>query len=114
MPKETFYQMFMEATREPHTFLAINNDPNIPYNQKFYKGIATVLDEGPQWIVGCEEMWKENLEQLKDIFSNKYTVRFQIGHDMAQRKPLKKEEKTVPPKHPDTLNFKLEGGSPLV
>lgn len=112
MPKETFYAMFNEATAEPHAFLAINNDPNIPYQEKFYRGMAEVLDEGPQWIVGCPEMWKDNLEQLKNIFSGKYTKMFKIGHELAQRnKKQTKEEKVEAPRHPDILNFSCNSNS---
>lgn len=108
MLKEQFYQLFREATQEPHSFLAINNDPNCPYDKKFYKGMARVLDEGPEWIVGCPEMWKDNIQQLKDIYSNKYVERQKISHLMAQAKPgvmkeLRKE--CQPPKNPDLLTF---------
>lgn len=107
MPKEMFYQMFREATGDPHSFMAINNDPNIEYSKKFYKGMAEVLDEGPDYIVGCPEMWKDNIEQLKDIYAGKYVLRAHISSDMSKRKekPGTQVKPCKPPKNPDVLNF---------
>jgi hypothetical protein len=106
MPKEMFWQLFSEATSEPHSFLAINNDPNVEYEHKFYKGMAEVLDEGPQWIVGCPEMWEKNIEQLKDIFAGKYIERAKISGMMAQPDTMDKLiKKCNPPQNPDILSF---------
>jgi hypothetical protein len=104
MPKEMFYEMFRDATDEPHSFMAIDNDPNIEYDKKFYKGMATVLDEGPEWLVGCPEMWKENVQQLKDIFSGVYSERFKIAHELAKA-TNKDVDECEPPDNPDILSF---------
>lgn len=90
MHKEMFYKLFNEATSDPHSFLAINNDPNVEWDKKFYVGKAEVLDEGPEWIVGCWEMWKENEKQLKEIFQGVYIERQIIAAELAERKPANK------------------------
>lgn len=87
LPKEIFYQLFAEATSEPNCFLAVNNDPKIPLSEKFFKGKAELLDEGPNWIVGCEEMWKENIKQLNDIYSGEYIRKFELAHQLAKHDP---------------------------
>lgn len=68
MDRAAFYNMFREYTEEvPHGFLVIDNDPNIPYEQKFYYGLAEELPVDLEHIVGCKESWKKDLKQLTEI-----------------------------------------------
>lgn len=50
-----------------HGFLVIDNDPNVPYSEKFYYGLAEELPFDLDHIIGCEESWKDNRKQLWEI-----------------------------------------------
>ena len=68
MDKHAFYTMFRKYTEEvPYGFLCINNDPNIPYDEKFFSGVASELPVDLDHVVGCALAWKGNIKQLKEI-----------------------------------------------
>lgn len=67
MKKRDFMALFEYATREKHTFLCINNDPNVPIEEKYYVGQAKVLDAEIDYVLGCPYYWKDNMEQLESI-----------------------------------------------
>lgn len=87
LPKETFYRLFAQATSEKNHFLAINNDPKVPLSEKFFEGCAELLDEGPDWIVGCREMWLENEEQLEKIHGGHYNRIFEFAQHLSEHDP---------------------------
>lgn len=65
MPKEMFICMMQEKTLD-YGFVLVDNDPNVPYDQKFYFGKADIIDE--EFVLGCREFWKGSEEQLATIF----------------------------------------------
>lgn len=71
LSKDEFYRIFHEATRQKHHFLAINNDPNVDIQDKFFTGCAEPLDAKVEYIMGCPEYWarpqdKKQMELIKD------------------------------------------------
>lgn len=87
LPKEVFYRLFAQATSQKNHFLAINNDPKVPLSEKFFEGCAELLDEGPEWIVGCREMWFTNEEQLERIHGGHYNRIFEFAHMLSEHNP---------------------------
>lgn len=86
MDRHAFYAVMREFTeRVPHGFLCIDNDPNIPYDQKFYYGLAEELPFDIDHIFGCEEMWKESYQQLVKIANG--TMQEQIDRIAKISKP---------------------------
>lgn len=65
--KKLFYELFFKVTNEKHHFLAIINDPNIDVEEKYYEGMAEVLDASPEYILGCEEFWAKDLDQYDTV-----------------------------------------------
>lgn len=65
--REAFMYLFNTATSEPHHFLAIVNDPNVPLDEKFFVGCAEELPAKKRYILGCQEYWEESIEQLQAI-----------------------------------------------
>jgi len=67
-----FVRMFREnIEKNPFSFLVIDNDPNVSYDQKFYWGMADKLPFDLDHILGCESFWRDSKEQLYDIGSGK-------------------------------------------
>lgn len=90
-----FRALFTAATCEANHFLAIDNNPNTPYEEKFFTGIAEMLDEDIEYIFGCESYWRENLNQLRDIYTGKFKKFAEETHAMAEWVPFKKQPKPV-------------------
>lgn len=84
MPKAAFFAMFFEAVREDHNFMVIDNNPNTPYQEKFYVGKAEELDEDFDYVCGCREFWQNNLDQLKAICEGAMKVKVKLAHDLAE------------------------------
>lgn len=72
MERGAFYNMFRKFTEDvPHGFLVIDNDPNVPYDEKFFAGLAEELPVDLDHIVGCKQAWKKDMKQLEEIASGK-------------------------------------------
>jgi len=66
MDRNAFIDMFVEyCEKVDHGFLMIVTDA--PYDKKFYHGVAEILPVDLGYICCCEEAWRENLEQIKEI-----------------------------------------------
>lgn len=98
MERKMFYTLFYEATKERNSFLAIDNNPNTPYDQKFFTGKADMLDESPEYIFGCADYWKDNMKQLHSIEAGSYKRMAETTKKFADYQPLnkKKEKKDFP------------------
>lgn len=75
----------MEEHLTEHGFIAINNDPNVGYDKKFYKGKAEDLDVDVKHIMGCVWAWKENKDQLNDIMTGKYQAKMDRIKKLSER-----------------------------
>lgn len=84
LTRDVFLRLFTEAVSEKNHFLAIDNTPNTPYDRKFFTGKAEMLDDGPDWIFGCADFWKENVDQLIAITKGKYNVFAEIVSQNAE------------------------------
>lgn len=68
MEKYAFQNLFRRYVEEiPHGFLVIDNDPNLPYDQKFFAGVAEIMPFDLDHIVGSESTWKDDMQQLQEI-----------------------------------------------
>lgn len=68
MPKDAFYAMFRQYTElTEHGFLVIDNDPNQPYDNKFFYGKADEVPNNIRHIACCREAWEDNKEQYEEI-----------------------------------------------
>ncbi len=79
MDKKMFAQM-LQVCSEDHGFLFVDNDPNLPYDQKFYRGRAEIIDY--EFVVGCEEYWRGADKQLQQIFSGKMAEAMKLTADL--------------------------------
>lgn len=79
----------MEENLTEHGFIAINNDPNVGYEKKFYKGKAEDLPVDIKYIMGCERAWKQNATQLKDIITGKYQEKMDRIKRLSERNIFK-------------------------
>lgn len=86
MDKDAFIRMYQKAVEKEHHFLAIDNNPNTPYNKKFFTGKAELLPESVEYIIGCPEFWEEDMEQLHDIASGKMRRNNELAAEMADYK----------------------------
>lgn len=86
MDRDAFYRIFHMATSQEHHFLAIDNNPNTPYDKKFFIGKADVLPEDPEYTIGCEEFWAEDMDQMRDIKNGEMKRRNKLASDMAEYK----------------------------
>lgn len=68
--KKAFYRM-MEKYLNDHGFIAIDNQPNVPYDKKFYYGKAEELPAKIDYILGCEQAWAGQERQLFEIETGK-------------------------------------------
>lgn len=91
MDKREFIQLFHEATSKPHHFLAVENDPNCPYEKKFFVGNAEMLDAKIDYIFGPEDYWFDSKDQLKDIMDGTMQETLDLTHKMAEHKPDQKQ-----------------------
>lgn len=66
---KVFKRLFEVATCKPHHFLCVVNDPNVPYEEKFFVGKAEFLKAKKKYILGCEEYWADSSKQLESIAS---------------------------------------------
>jgi len=89
LDKHQFATLFAMATCQKNHFLAIDNDPTIPIEDKFYTGKAEMLDEGPDWILGCKEAWRDNQKQLYAIQTGVYAHLAALAHKLSEHKPSK-------------------------
>lgn len=71
LDRKVFEAMYKHATSPQHGFMAINNDPNVPLDKKFYMGKAEYLPAKIEYIVGCREYWHKSEKQLEKIASGK-------------------------------------------
>jgi len=83
MDKDAFYRIFDSVVREEHCFIAIDNNPNTPYEKKFFKGKAELLPMEDKYIVGCQEFWEEDLEQLEEIGSGEMKRKDELAGEWA-------------------------------
>ena len=86
MGKRDFIDMFLRVASEPHSFFVIENDPNCPYNKKFYRGKAEVLEADISYIMGSAEFWQGSEKQLNDIISGKMKRRLEIRGKLSEHK----------------------------
>lgn len=66
MPKNMWLSIMDNYTKD-YGFIVVDNDPNVPYDMKFFAGRAEIIEE--EFVLGCEEYWKGSDEQLRNIFS---------------------------------------------
>lgn len=66
--KNQFQRLINECTQDRH-FLFVDNDPNKPYDKRYYWGKA---EETPDFVCGSEEYWERDMEQLRSIMSGKF------------------------------------------
>lgn len=90
MKKKDFIQLYEYATREEHTFMAVNNDPNCPYEEKFFTGKAKVLDADPSYILGCMDYWRDNLKQLESIMNGSMQKKIDLKSEMNEHEDKNK------------------------
>lgn len=84
MDRNEFIDLFVRyCERVPHGFLMVVTDA--PYDQKFYHGVADILPINLDWICCCEEAWRENEQQLKEIKDG--TMQFRIDQINALSDP---------------------------
>lgn len=95
MDKNVFIQFLKKATEEEHSFLVINNDPNISYKDRFYSGKAEMLDADPRYIIGCRDYWMDSRKQLSDLVSGKMQRRMELRAELTQHKHIEANN----PKH---------------
>lgn len=84
MDKYEFASMFFESVEDQHHFIAIDNNPNTPYEQKFFTGIAKELPAELQYICCCKEAWKDNKKQLIEIASGDMQKRMEFAQLLAK------------------------------
>lgn len=84
MKKRDFISMYEYATREKHSFLCINNDPNCPMEKKYFVGKAKVLPADINYIIGCQDYWRDNMKQLQDILSGKMEEEIELKAEMNE------------------------------
>lgn len=96
MDRDVFYQLFYQATRNPHQFLAINNDPNVPLAERFYTGTAEVLQPKIDYILGCKEFWRGSEKQLKDIVEGDFEKAAKLFDTLAEHHPTTSKPKAQP------------------
>ena len=66
--KQLFYQELDKYTND-RNFLFIDNDPDCPLEKYRYTGKAEVIEE--PFTLGCEQYWRDNMDQYEDIYSGK-------------------------------------------
>lgn len=116
LDKDQFQTMFAMATCKEHHFLAIDNNPITPLEKKFFTGVALELDEGPDWILGCQEAWRDNQKQLYAIQTGSYSAMAKAARELAVHHPppsMSNKSQEPPVTHPDNLNS-VEGKDCMV
>lgn len=103
LPREFFLALFFEAVKEEHHFMAIQNDPNIPYQEKFYVGVAEDYDEDIKYVCGCPQFWEEDGKQLQEISSGKMKKNVALAKKLAKHVQLPKELDMMADKRKVTL-----------
>lgn len=63
------FKRLLDSTTQDRHFLLVNNDPNIPYEERYYTGKA---EEVPMFLAGSEELWEHDTEQLYQILTGKF------------------------------------------
>jgi len=53
--------------------------------EKFYYGRADELEPTADYIVGCEEAWKNDMDQLRDIQSGRYALKLGKIKHLSER-----------------------------
>lgn len=94
LPKDVFYDIFYRATKTPYHFLFINNDPNVPLAERFYTGIADVLDSKIDYITGSKEYWRGSEKQIQDIISGDFQRRQDLFTAYTEHHSRSKGQKT--------------------
>lgn len=100
LEKDVWFQVLQKGTIQPHTFLAIDANPNVPFTERFYSGKAKVLEAELEYIMGCAQYWQDSVKQLQKIASGKYKRRAELFDGLADWKPP--GYKPTPPKMSQT------------
>lgn len=77
--KELFMRDLDKYTND-NNFLMINNDPNVGIENYRYYGKA---EEPPAFVMGCEQYWRNSLDQYDDIFTGKIQEKMDRIKDMS-------------------------------
>lgn len=80
------FVMFMEEylDKTPHGFVAILNDPNCPPEEKYYYGVADVIDVELDSILGCQEYWAGSEKQLEEISNGKMKHKIELIKKLSE------------------------------
>lgn len=105
MNKRDFINFFKNMVSEPHTFLAIDNDPNCDPRRRYYVGKAEVLDAKIDYIMGCEAYWEDSVKQLGDIISGKMARKLELTKELAEHHPLEKPKKVNKTENVQNLKY---------
>lgn len=99
MSRSVFNEIFLKHTREAHHFLAIVNDPNCPMEKKFYTGIADELPATQDFILGCQEYWKDSQKQLRKICEGEFQENADLLKELSNHvEPPKQRKRKASPK----------------
>lgn len=91
MKKNDFISFIKDCTKEKHSFLFIDNNPNVDYQHRFYIGKAEKLDANVEYIIGCKEYWDESKKQLESIYSGKMQKRLEARAKLTEHHPVDPE-----------------------
>lgn len=86
MDKREFIDLFLRVAGEPHSFFVVQNDPNLPYDKKFFRGKAEVLEADINYILGSAEYWMGSDKQLNEILSGKMKTRLEEKSKLSEHK----------------------------
>lgn len=83
MDRNAFIDMFVEyCEKVDHGFLLIVTDA--PYDKKFYHGVAEILPINEDYICCCEEAWRENEQQMKEIKDGTMETRIEMINELTK------------------------------
>jgi len=63
------FKRLMDETTQDRSFLLVNNDPNVPFEERYFTGKA---EETPIWTAGSQEYWNRNMDQFFKIKTGKF------------------------------------------
>jgi hypothetical protein len=106
---KVFKRLFHVATCKPHHFLCIVNDPNVPYEEKFFVGQAELLKADTKYILGCAEYWSESLKQLASIADGSMKTKMARMKSLSEWKTPRKMRYLMKKNQNSNLDAKEEG-----
>lgn len=92
----------MERYLTEHGFVAVDNDPNVSYDKKFYYGKAEDLGVDHKYIMGCKQAWQGSEKHYHDLLTGKLKKKIENTARLSERGSFKKKLSECAP--PEDLN----------